>query len=840
MRLYYLLVLIIVIPFTSVELSGQCDIRDLEVERLPCTEEDLFSVVVNFVHQNTGNEGFRIQGNGVNYGEFEYAALPITIDGLEGNCDTEYEFVVRDIEMPECAADINFGKVCCNIPCAIEIFDLEVSECVNGGYNVSFDIERENTTDLGADVFINGEFVEFVNYNDFPVFFEDVAALNDRDNEVIVCDSDNPSCCDTLLFESPCICSLKDVNYRIESCSDVDSNYYFTVDFNTNMVGDSFRIGGNGNFFGNYAYADLPVTIGPAPFHQDTAFYLMVDERNAFCFEEVIIPPIDTCDFDCVFSNIVLERTECEEGTFFAHITFDVKNPGLSGFTIRGNGVVYGEDYEYGESTYIIGPLEGDCTTQYEFILIDNDVDGCSGEVFFDEPVCCLECDIKELEAELICEGDVLVGVQIENYQIEYSKDSTFYVNVNGEDFGPYHYNDLPIILNYENTNVEEVRIEVIDGNDEGCTAVAEILVECKKECGAYVNIFTENGECLDDGKYFVDIEFELEGSHSDSFYIAAQDQIFGPFVHGETSYSFGPLEASCENEEIKIFDGEDDGCFQEYLIEDKQCCVECEIELVTLEVECEDFEMVGINIKVENANASANGYYVKIGNDVFDGLSYNETEFIEISLAAGEYTIVIIDSENEDCAFETTLVVNCGDVNPCSLFEINVETVNCNVETFMFLIRLEHNRPDNELFDLYINNVLQGTLSYSLLPYTTGELNRNDGGPWHILIKDKELEECAVDIELEEELCESNTIDQNLEDVSVRTVNGDVVLSGLPHNETFVVSVFDIMGRTLVEPMDSSNQSEFTLAIDRPMMTQIILVNIKSEIGQKTFRLVR
>ena len=74
----------------------ECKIENLAVEVLPCNAQQKFAVVINFTPVNPAADKFKVQGNGINHGTFSHADLPITIDGLPGNCTTPYEFVIRD------------------------------------------------------------------------------------------------------------------------------------------------------------------------------------------------------------------------------------------------------------------------------------------------------------------------------------------------------------------------------------------------------------------------------------------------------------------------------------------------------------------------------------------------------------------------------------------------------------------------------------------------------------------------------------------------------------------------------------------------------------------------
>ena len=97
-KILLLIFLLFFIFGMNTSLLSQCAIGDIEVTPTPCDELGFFDVFLDFEYENTGNEGFTVEGNGVNYGNFEYSALPIVINDLEGDGITFYEFVVRDYE----------------------------------------------------------------------------------------------------------------------------------------------------------------------------------------------------------------------------------------------------------------------------------------------------------------------------------------------------------------------------------------------------------------------------------------------------------------------------------------------------------------------------------------------------------------------------------------------------------------------------------------------------------------------------------------------------------------------------------------------------------------------
>jgi hypothetical protein len=67
--------------FCTVATKAQCHIYDLVATHSDCNNGQ-FYVTINFQYSGVGNQGFKVQGNGNNYGTFEYANLPITLGPL--------------------------------------------------------------------------------------------------------------------------------------------------------------------------------------------------------------------------------------------------------------------------------------------------------------------------------------------------------------------------------------------------------------------------------------------------------------------------------------------------------------------------------------------------------------------------------------------------------------------------------------------------------------------------------------------------------------------------------------------------------------------------------------
>ncbi|MDH3651380.1 MAG: hypothetical protein OEQ53_16965, partial [Saprospiraceae bacterium] len=116
--------ILMMLGMVSSSLQAQCKIDSLVFDLTEC-DGGKFYAVLNFKHDSTSNAGFKVAGNGNDYGAYIYDDLPIKIGPLEGDGETPYEFVITDKEHPNCSDFIEVGMVLCEgSQCSIN--DLEV------------------------------------------------------------------------------------------------------------------------------------------------------------------------------------------------------------------------------------------------------------------------------------------------------------------------------------------------------------------------------------------------------------------------------------------------------------------------------------------------------------------------------------------------------------------------------------------------------------------------------------------------------------------------------------------------------------------------------------------
>ena len=183
-----------------------------------------------------------------------------------------------------------------------------------------------------------------------------------------------PSC-----LNSPVNCDISNLIVITGDCTG-DSTYSATIKFQTTNAGNAqFKLWVNNQFLGSFPLSALPLNISNMPYNggtNDVIKVCIVDMPDCCETKEF---PVPSCLFnaDCHISDLQVLTTGCLCGQFFAVLTFNHTGGGAQGFDIAGNGTSYG-NYSYTQhQPIILGPLAGDESTAYEFVVRDHLISGC-------------------------------------------------------------------------------------------------------------------------------------------------------------------------------------------------------------------------------------------------------------------------------------------------------------------------------------------------------------------------------------------------------------------------------------------------------------------------------
>jgi hypothetical protein len=781
--------------------NSQCIINELEISPGSCGVNGDFFVTVNFNHAGT-SPIFKVQGNGVNYGSFRYDSLPVLIGPLKADCKTNYEFVIRDLENNACTAFKNIGKKCCDNNCKISFENVKAGACNDNNYSLGFNL-KYTSSGSGFDVFNNGKFFGFYKYSDLPLNLSKLPSSTiEPNNTIVVCASDNLSCCDTLVLPNPCICNIYKIKTQIIDCKEADSTFSLKIDFKHNLTSDSFQVGGNTKNYGKYAYKDLPVTIKGLKFSSTTDYeFLIVDKNDAFCFGSYPLGFVTNCNFPCEISDVKAEVLECnQEGNFYVNLTFKEKNTSIAGFLIRGNGKIYGE-YKYGEPSYKVGPLKGDCQTQYEFVVVDKELKDCSSFTFLKDSICCeAKCSLANISIKENCENEILKSFEI-NFDHQ-NVSGSFILQINDKVIGTYKYADLPLKISNFNFDLPNIKIKIIDLEKNNCFLIKEFKFKCfpASSCKIYDLVVTV-GECNDKGEFYAKIKFKHLNTGNSNFGVKVNGVLVDTLPYGLDVYEIGPLKGDCNTlYKFLVYDFQFPNCADDYAFTEKVCCgkEDCNInDLIIKASECNDKGEFYAILKFNIQNPGNRGFVVKVNGVFFDSLNYGKPAY-EIGPLKGDcstlYKFIIFDREFEACREDFSFTEKiCCNKEECKIKDPLLTFSECNDDKYNIILNFAHAGSTSD-FRVKINGIFKGVFKYKDLPVTLTGFQEKTAH--EITIWDSANEACRLIFNIPGIECTSGT-DDLLSAMVVMSVNQELLtINSTAAGTMEQLAVYDMQGR--------------------------------------------
>ncbi|MEM9547627.1 MAG: T9SS type A sorting domain-containing protein [Bacteroidota bacterium] len=822
---------------------AQCTIENISIEESVCDEQDRFSVEINFSHSGTGANGFQILGNGNNYGTFQYENLPVTIDGLAGNCEIDFEFIIRDVDDPTCATFGELGPVCCDEVCELAIVDFETSECENNNnYSISFDLESNFEGENGISVSVNGEDLGTFEYEELPLTIDNIISVEQGLNTFTVCDNDFADCCNTYSFLNPCICGMTDITTEIVDCSVDDSTYFVIINFDHVATNDSFQMAytneGENTFLGVFAYSDLPVTAGPISLSDDDVDILVADTENFFCFSLAYTGIVNDCEIQCQLFNLFGEAYMCEEGEYFIDLEFEGEDLEGGTFDVLVDDVHYGT-FEYGLNMYTVGPIPSNCDTPPVLIVEDNFTEGCSDFFNFSEPICCLpECNFISLEATSECgQESIQVFGEFENNGSMLG--AFYFVQIAGTSYGPFPYGDFTFEIEIPLLADGEYAISINDASDPECLISGSFLVQCEPDPCLIFDVFAEAQEC-EENIFFVDVEFDFIGEVSDSVTITGNGVTYGTFAYGEEFYTVGPLEGDCETiYEFLVSDQIMEGCNSFFALEEPVCCLpDCRIsDIEVIDFECIDSSSISsITIGFNFENVTSDQFTLALNGFIQEGSwFYSDLPVeLEIFLPATIFTLSIEDFENTDCSASQFIELDCSE-EECPIENESFDIVDCSEElgTYFLEVTVEHGENADSL-EFFINDNLVFIESYDQLPIIVGPFDL--GTEYVIAINDTEAEEdCVIETLVLNDICETSTKEDFFQNVNVYQSMNSLITEN-NEAEAFHFQLLSLTGETISKWSLEANRTKLIDSTSFP--SGIYLLNIAGQRNHKTMKI--
>jgi len=304
--------------------DDECDITNLNVEVGNCIDDE-FSIEVSFDYVSPSSSFTYIVVNDlavtVQEGVYFYADLPLIL-GLGNDGTGVFLMIIEDTEGPfPCGAEAEFDNPCSDGgDCAITAIDYdEIPICEDGFVVADWFIFSENSSEFGYDIFINNEFITFVEYNSSNLYDFNFENPGTEYFTIQACDNDNPDCCFTTEYLNPCYeesgdCFIGEISVEQSDCNS-DGFFSLELNFEYENTSDQFTLGGNGINYGTYSYADLPITLEELEGDCLTEYEFVVTDLNNNNCTTFIEWGVVCCDeVECEIGALVIETSECNDG----------------------------------------------------------------------------------------------------------------------------------------------------------------------------------------------------------------------------------------------------------------------------------------------------------------------------------------------------------------------------------------------------------------------------------------------------------------------------------------------------------------------------------------------
>jgi hypothetical protein len=668
---------------------NNCELYSVTVDP-ECTGAN-FLVHLDFETDNPVSDSFTVTGNTLNYGTFAYDSLPITLGPLNGSTNIQWEFNIADAAQPNCNTEYVLGIYHCPPPCDVQSMEALALECFsNEAYSLLIGMEIEGEGDNGFAVFSETAYYGSFGYNQLPLTIAEFEGSGEFVDIVSVCDNQNLGCCSTTPFEALLCagCLIYNLTATPLPCN-AEDEIFVQIDFDhQNVSTEGFEVSGNGNNYGEFAYEDLPIQIGPFVGDGSQYFeFVVTDLQNSLCFEAVELGFID-CDTICELTNLVAEPGECTgTDTYAVTIDFDFQGVSGEGFDLFANGVQIGF-YQYEDLPITIEEFPASGNDTDEIKVCENEEPLCCATIVFEAPDC--SCSIFDLTAEnLGCNSETTFEVSLEFF---YENMPGEFVDVflDGIPVGFFNVNDIPFIISVPEGIGESVITVCANDQDDCCDEIVIELINCDLPNCEITGLFAETGDCNSDSTYVLDIEFDYDHFPTDSIIVTANGDFIGQYA---IQPDFNRIE------QFPVFDDDTTtitvcavgapDCCASYSFPTQDCSFFGQCHIWDLAVDAGDcnsdstyvlhIDFNSQNLPTDSVTVTANGNYV--------GQYQVTAENIVIehfpSFDNPQTTLIVCAAEDAECCdtliFETT---DCSLFGQCHIWDVTTLIGDCTSDT--------------------------------------------------------------------------------------------------------------------------------------------------------------
>ena len=449
----------------------------------------------------------------------------------------------------------------------------------------------------------------------------------------------------------------------------------------------------------------------------------------------------------CQITQVTATPLPCNALTFMVSVNLQVNNPASPGFTLAGNGVIYGT-FLYSDLPIIVGPLLGDNESSYEFIAWDVDNPGCQNFVKITAADCGPICDFSHFTMHMIsCVTNNVAAVTIDFDHTETAGAAFDIYYANGQYLTSALYASLPYdILNFTTNGAAPITVKICDkSNPTCCESFTVPAIDCNPNNCEIYNLIADP-ECLS-GNFVVHLDFDIAHPASDSFTVHGNTLNYGTFGYNELPVVLGPLNGNSNiNWDFIIQDKVLPSCTKDYLLGIYHCPPPCNIlsfdATATL---CNGNNAYELLLDLDIEGKGHQGYSVFSDNYYYGTYNYADLPYtLPAFVGSGDFIdqVTICDNEYQGCcvtqAYEALLCAGC------IIYNLEANPLPCDQDgNFFISIDFDFQNTSSQGFNITGNGTSFGNFLYSQVPLLLGPFDGEVSQFFEFVVTDIDNEFC-------------------------------------------------------------------------------------------------
>lgn len=668
-----------------------CALQELIVQAGDCNPNGVFEVTIDIEYDGLPTDTLQLFTNG-NYQLYAAGDFPITLSPFIAPTD-EIEFKVSAFGQPDCFLTKVLPAQDCGADCTLEGIVMEGGvQCFPGEdiYTIILVVEGAQEGDTLTVSAQETNYLETLIYNgqqlvlDLPVPAEQFEVLN-------ICDfNGNADCCKEISYDVGCAdCVFDHLSIGFLPC-DGDSLFYFELGFDAlgNLPSESFKVETSNGFLETYAYADLPVTVGPVLGYGEPVTVWVYDTEGDCGASQTIITP--DCADGCVLEgfNLLVPAAGCNnDGTYNIPMTIDnAQNGDVLQVTSLATG--YSETLTYGEPSPFTLQLSGwpspGSGTDSLSICFANQPD-CCAYVDFEVPCDPVDCGLEAVVEVIDCQPNGVLTFSVTTSNANPNGGPFVMIRIgNTFSYGLVGVNTTVEVGPFINPGTDEIMVLVEQWANQSPNSVfceVEVPVDvsgCNPDCDIPAfNVFAEGCTGIF-GSYsaFIGLdEAALDGAPIDIY--VNGDLRWSEYTGGDLNLDIWAINPGDVQDVISI-------CYTE----NPECCISKGVDAIPCY--CSDI----LNIVAEATPCDGDSYYVELDlvasdfGDIFilevDGAFYGSYTFSELPLTIGPFEgngapLNLFAYPDGDCEPAET-IIETPFCNPgCDIQAVFADATDCN-----------------------------------------------------------------------------------------------------------------------------------------------------------------